>query len=749
MEAGAVLVSGRHREFYGLSLADLANARNLFHLHLLNHPHVIGTALGRYLIRSADPWPQTPRDAAAAASVVPKPKPARTLDDSEVRPYSWPCVLVLVRKWIDYAQVEQGQEEPGALVPKQLWLPDGRVVPVCVVLAEPVELDRAATTNLLFPRSFFGAGYPLATRVQGDLRIGTIGPLATDGRRVYALTSRHVLDAPGQSVTTFVNGDEVSIGTCAAACLTRLPMAEVYPDIGGAGSYVNLDVGLVDIDEVDRWTTVAYGIGAIGDVADSASSYPSLALIGQTVIAHGAASGALRGQIKALMFRYKAIGGAEYLTDYLIGSADKDQPLTTRPGDSGTLWCLPGRSRTSPETGEDDTLGLPRPLAIQWGGQVLHAAASGTVPYALATSVATVGRLLDLDLVRDWNATLFRYWGAVGHYGIALRAIEVLPAGELQTLFSNNRDNVTFPQEAITDKQLAGLSKRFVPLADVPDLAWKVGAGQRGPRGSNPESPNHFADMDQPSSSGETLLDICTKRERALDPAVWLEHYEDLGVDRFNQGLLPFRVWQIFDAMVAALRRRSVRTFLCAAGVLAHYVGDACQPLHISMYHDGEPGTGQGRGVHAAYEDDMVNHQVGEIFAGLESLPAPRTQHLADGSDAAWATIQLMRFAFRTIPPRDLVATYIEVLDRRPLERANRLWEVYGDATVKVMGRGVQALASMWLSAWRAAQVDGTGLSLAAIPQADIARTYVDRKFLASYTLDKIGPRLRDRTPVP
>ena len=29
--------------------------------------------------------------------------------------------------------------------------------------------------------------------------------------------------------------------------------------------------------------------------------------------------------------------------------------------------------------------------------------------------------------------------------------------------------------------------------------------------------------------------------------------------------------------------------FLCAAGCLAHYVGDACQPLHISRLHHGQP----------------------------------------------------------------------------------------------------------------------------------------------------------------
>jgi len=36
-------------------------------------------------------------------------------------------------------------------------------------------------------------------------------------------------------------------------------------------------------------------------------------------------------------------------------------------------------------------------------------------------------------------------------------------------------------------------------------------------------------------------------------------------------GSLPFRVWQIFDAMVAT---KKPAEFLCAAGILGHYVGE-------------------------------------------------------------------------------------------------------------------------------------------------------------------------------
>jgi hypothetical protein len=62
--------------------------------------HVTATAVGRYRIRKDDPWPHgvapwpTPSDDGQkrpAASKAP-----RTLLNSEVRPYSWPCVPVYV-----------------------------------------------------------------------------------------------------------------------------------------------------------------------------------------------------------------------------------------------------------------------------------------------------------------------------------------------------------------------------------------------------------------------------------------------------------------------------------------------------------------------------------------------------------------------------------------------------------------------------------------------------------------------------
>jgi hypothetical protein len=755
---------GSHRDFFGLSLADLARARSLFHVQLLDYPNVVGTALGRYLIRSSDPWPESQHDEKVLLSAGPKRKPPRRLDNSEVRAYSWPCVLVFVREWIDYGDVEDGRASPDVLVPKQLWLPDGRIVPVCVVEAKPVVLDHAPVESLLFPGSFLGAGYPVVANVQGRFRMGTIGPLVTDGQRVYALTSRHVLGPTGSAVRTFVHGVDTEVGRCQTMALTRVPIGEAYPRLADGDAYLNIDVGLIDIDEVDRWTSVAYGIGPLAPIADAGSASLSLALIARTVVAHGAAGGAQRGQIKGLLFRYKTVGGAEYFTDFLIGSADEGHPLTTRPGDSGTLWCLAPETDDLAEPSAAPTASTDArvpPLALQWGGEVLHTTSGRTTPYVLGSSLATICRLLDLDLVWDWQASLFRYWGGVGHYSIALLAIQELPEGELKTLLTNNLTNITFPQESITERELKGLSKRFVPLADVPDLAWKVGVAQRGPRSTNPERPNHFADMDEPGPNGETLLDICGNRKRALDPSVWLDYYDSVGVhDPMRQGLLPFRVWQIYDGMVDALQRRSTTKFTCAAGVLAHYVGDACQPLHLSIYADGDPNRketrtihhrdGQveeqdvkaGQGVHAAYEDDMINHHIGEIFAGLQSLPAAKLSRVKSGRDAAWATIKLMRETYATIRPPDLVNTYIGLEDESPSTRATKLWEAYEAETISVIGNGVQALASLWLSAWTQAGAGGDNLKLTEIAQGTITKTIKNPGFLRSYTLNEIATHL-------
>ena len=174
--------------------------------------------------------------------------------------------------------------------------------------------------------------------------------------------------------------------------------------------------------------------------------------------------------------------------------------------------------------------------------------------------------MLDVELVRDWNIGLPEYWGAVGHYTIANKAIQVIRNKRLKKLMDANLERITYDQEQITSKKMKGLSTRdFVPLADVPDMVWKVGRFKRGGM-SSPEHPNHFADMDKPGPDGRTLLEITEQSADPLDIDTWRAYYTS--VKDQSRGLLPFRVWQIFQDMVQSIKDSQVARFVCGAGII-------------------------------------------------------------------------------------------------------------------------------------------------------------------------------------
>ena len=51
-------------DFSSLSLKDLIEARDVYHFHLMNKANAIGTAVGLYLIRDREAWPQDRADRA-------------------------------------------------------------------------------------------------------------------------------------------------------------------------------------------------------------------------------------------------------------------------------------------------------------------------------------------------------------------------------------------------------------------------------------------------------------------------------------------------------------------------------------------------------------------------------------------------------------------------------------------------------------------------------------------------------------
>ena len=286
-------------------------------------------------------------------------------------------------------------------------MPDGTRVPVCVVYAPPVDAPGFEPVSPRFPRQFVGGGYLIVATVQQEEHVASIGCMVTDGHDVYALTNRHVAGKPGERLSSVIGGERVEIGTTSDKQITRVRFSEIYPQWPGNDVYVNLDVGLVRVDDLTRWTAQVYGIGEMGKLANLNAANLSLRLIDCPVRAFGAASGPIAGQVQGLFYRYKSVGGMEYVADFLIGPRENTAVLNTRPGDSGTVWML-------------ETSDGPRPMALQWGGQSFTGPTGKSVsPYALATSLSAVCDRLEVDVVRDWNVGMLDYWGAVGHYTIA------------------------------------------------------------------------------------------------------------------------------------------------------------------------------------------------------------------------------------------------------------------------------------------------------------------------------------------
>ena len=719
-----------------------------YHLHLLAKQHVVGTAIGRYLIRKSDPWPESRKDAVAhdTADAIAPAKPPRTLANSEVRPYSWPCVLVFVDTWVDKADFAlNGGIDPASIVPPTLYLPDGSRVPVCVVYAPLQDAAPQPRPPQHFPENRIGGGFPILIDVQGDQRFASVGCLVTDGHATYALTNRHVTGPAGTPVFTLLGGEKVRIGKSADKQLTRKLFQEIYADWPGKNVFVNLDIGLVEVEDLHHWTAQVFGLGTLGPLADLSADNISLRLVDCPVRAYGAASGQLEGAIKGLFYRYKSVGGFEYVADCLVGPADDAAPLATRPGDSGTVWTLV------------DGDAPPRPIAVEWGAQrFLQGGTQLETPYVLATFLSTACNQLEVDIIRDWNAGTLNYWGAVGHYTIATMAVELVQTPSLRSLMEANVTRISFAATQINKKNTSGLSKKdFVPLADVPDLVWKIAKKADGGRGG-PEHPGHFADMDAKNGANQTLLQLCEDTDN-INVEFWGEYYTE--VSDKSRGCLPFRVWQFFNEMKDAAAKNNMARFVCAAGTLAHYIGDACQPLHISHMFDGDPEdsetvlkrnrhTGEmekveqprAAGVHSAYEKDMVERHIFEIINGLTGISSSNAEALENGRDAAIAVVALMRDTFANTPPAKIVKRFQKLrdLDEKPAAIADALWDSFGESTLVNMADGCRLLAHLWDSAW----ISGGGAQQGkhnAVPEERLDELYRDPDFVRSLTLDALG----------
>jgi hypothetical protein len=718
------------RNFHSLSVKDLLEARDTYHVHLTHMDNVVATAIGRYRFRSKDEEDKTERERNA------KPK---TLAGSYVSDKSWPAVLVFTKEWQGLKSID----DPDEVVPGFLYMSDGRIVPTCVIQAELQDYT-PQIAQPSFPSNVIGGGCPVLTEVQGRTRVGTIACLVTDGDRVYALTNHHVAGEEGTRVYTFVDGKRVPLGKSCGRHLRNEQFCRVYPNWPGENTVCTLDVGLIEIDNPYRWTAQSY-LGELNRIADLHQDTISLDLIGCAMRAYAGVSREVAGEIQALFYRHKCVGGIDYVADVLIGPRRGEEALLrVAPGDSGALWLYDEETETV--NGDEPTHGMRarrlRPVALQWGSHELFTGdGRKTTQYALGTFLARVFNLMDIEIVRGWNLGHTERWGQLGHYHIAATACGLVKNQQLKQLLNENMDRL-----AREGKIVKADYDRFCPLADVPDLVWR---NQRATRAR--DGACHFADMDE-EVKGETLMDMCYDKkndrvfEDAVDAAVWYNFYQGVKAKLsaaarrkgtkakpFQMGELPFRVWQIYDHLVRFAATDRDR-FVCAAGILAHYVADACQPLHISRLHHGF--TDKDKNVHNDIDNKIVDKHPAELWGRVAArLVAYQGEPIEGGKGAAAATIALMYRTVRTVKPEEI----LRVFNQKAKDRIENMWEQLHEPLAACMADGAATLAAIWDAAWK----EGGGNKLpknrlTAADESDLKRLYFeDPEFLPSLNLEQ------------
>ena len=732
----------RKVDFASLGLIDLLQARDAYHVQLANLPNVIGTAVGRYLIRGDDPRVENP----AAPAPTDKEKGPRTIDNVTILNWSWPAVLVFVDKWQETGAF---QKKPEAYIPPRLFMPDGRAVPTCVVAAPSLPRSERTIEQPKFSDAQIAVGNAILRDAQEQERIGTVGCLVSDGADVYALTSGHVIGGEeDEELFGFDDAGHRKLVASGSRSLRRcVPFSEAYPEWPGVRTFLNADIGMAKVTDVADWTARLVDGRRMGPVINLSVDTLNLDLIGCPLKGYGAASGEIVGQVTALFYRYRSIGGSDYVADLLIGPRHPEENVETRPGDSGAIWLWDAEADPAADKDDDSVkqaIAEPRPLAIQWGGYSAGGGAGSGAQtqrqFALATGLALACRLLEVEFISDLGYERGEFWGKTGHYKVAFSACALVRDEFLLGLLMANREKISVSDDDLTAGQVPmNNAKTFIALADVADLYW---------RSARPnDAANHFADMDNPDAHDPnhpkkkiTLLEAW-KDESNRTTDYWNRYYELDGTDTKHRGALPFRAWEVYELLVGYAHEAKLTEFVCAAGCVSHYLGDACQPLHVSYLHHGHPDNPAESPVHSKYESDMLDRFVEELIQGVnKALKGKSTRKtFQGGAAAADHVVTTMSRTLDQIDPERI----IKVFDDNPgRPRLQAMWDELGDDTITVIANGAIDVAEYWESAWKEGRSKPGAADLPAdppeIPDTDLMALYRDKTFMQSRLISQM-----------
>ncbi|MCX5795177.1 MAG: hypothetical protein NTY77_06780 [Elusimicrobia bacterium] len=238
-------------------------------------------------------------------------------------------------------------------------------------------------------------------------------------------------------------------------------------------------------------------------------------------------------------------------------------------------------------------------------------------------------------------------WGDYGH--------EQVNGAAVQLLLGRNRGLAQF---------LAPNSALLRRLSITPDADWKSSLQQ--------EPPLHFFEVDAFVAAEQDpgaimllptgdYLDVYPQYRQLLSANADYVSRMSPGkpMDPAAHGTAPWRVLQLYDLAVSAMRRHDPAQALFFLGVMGHYVADLSQPLHTTVDFDAAHSAQPAAGIHSAFEAQMLEREAlrkagvldkAVLAAAAAALGGKRLAAVPRGK-VVYELFALVRGGYPLIPP--------------------------------------------------------------------------------------------------
>lgn len=246
-------------------------------------------------------------------------------------------------------------------------------------------------------------------------------------------------------------------------------------------------------------------------------------------------------------------------------------------------------------------------------------------------------------------------WGVEGHKLVAKKALEALPAefAKLSPLF-----------QEIIDKSIDPDTRKDADKS---------------------EGVKHYIDIDYyPEFRAGNMITDLSKLE---------EKYGEKQVNRM--GILPWAATNTYNKLVEALKAGDKDVTVRMMADLAHYVGDAHQPMHTIMNYNGQLSNQEG--IHERYESVTIEKFYPEITA---SIHVHKLEKVPD----------VKSFMFSIILNSNILSPSLFYADSI-ISKENKgefndqyyqtFWKFTRNITIQQLSAASHALASLYLSAWQ------------------------------------------------